>query len=168
MSRESCQGAWRDVRHVDGMFDMVGWMKQHVRLHLLCSLKSMVHWSESSMSGSHSRPATVKKKVKHLARNEARASDAYSMTESALNSRQSCCKRSENVMPKSWIPLLVGLVNLLRANPGDLIEHTNFSALKMRPWLQGVLLSFQNLRRRVKGCTTAETFSPGNPFAFCS
>ena len=88
--------------------------------------------------------------MKHLARNEARASDAYSMTESALNSRQSCCKRSENVMPKSWIPLLVGLVNLLRANPGDLIEHTNFSALKMRPWLQGVLLSFQNLRRRVK------------------
>lgn len=26
-------------------------------------------------------------------------------------------------MPKSWIPLLVGLVNLLRANPGDLIEQ---------------------------------------------
>lgn len=62
MSRESCQGAWRDVRNMDGMFDMVGWMKQHVRLHLLCSLKSMVHWSESSMSGSHSRPATVNKK----------------------------------------------------------------------------------------------------------
>ena len=33
-------------------------------------------------------------------------------------------------MPKSWFPLLVGLVNLLteRAHRGDLIEHTDFSA----------------------------------------